>query len=179
MHLWLCGVYSNFNEHERTQKDYESELRFSEAVVAFLHLVKSSTQWERCAEESRYVYIYAWTKHSSGTIYVAFRQFLKIWDCPGDSGAIGAYDNNNKISTKKNWNKKKSSNKKFKFFHRGQCCACKQKAAAVQRTVGLLLIPVPAIGHLSTVQGRRSRSRRGGHGRPTFWAIFFFFSTSW
>ena len=34
-------------------------------------------------------------KHSSGTIYVAFRdpgQILKIRDCPGDSGTVGAYE---------------------------------------------------------------------------------------
>jgi len=33
-------------------------------------------------------------KHSSGTFYVAFRdpgQILKIRDCPGDSGTVGAY----------------------------------------------------------------------------------------
>ena len=33
-------------------------------------------------------------KHSSGTIYVAFRdpgQIQKIRDCPGDSGTVGAY----------------------------------------------------------------------------------------
>jgi len=33
-------------------------------------------------------------KHSSGTFYVAFQdpgQILIIWDCPGDSGTVGAY----------------------------------------------------------------------------------------
>ena len=33
-------------------------------------------------------------KDSSGTIYVAFRdpeQILKIQECPGDSGTVGAY----------------------------------------------------------------------------------------
>ena len=34
-------------------------------------------------------------KDSSGTICIAFWdlvQILKIWDCPGDSGTVGAYD---------------------------------------------------------------------------------------
>ena len=42
------------------------------------------------------LHIYAWTKHSSRTIYVAFwdlGQILKIRDCPRDSGTVGAYVN--------------------------------------------------------------------------------------
>ena len=34
-------------------------------------------------------------KDSSGTIYIAFQdwgQILKIQDCPGDSGTVGAYE---------------------------------------------------------------------------------------
>ena len=36
------------------------------------------------------------------------------------------------------------------------------------------LLQLTLANRMQLSQGRRSRSGRGGHGRPTFWAIFFF-----
>jgi len=81
MYLDYAEFTQTLMNTERTQKDKASVLQFNEAIVAFLHLVRSSTQREslhRCSAASvgaprRVTTISAWTKHSSGTIYVAFR----------------------------------------------------------------------------------------------------------
>jgi len=80
---WLCGVYSNFNEHRENTRKTKSVLQF---------------RWHRCSVASVGVprrvatYVYAWTKHSSGTIYIVFRdpgKILKIQDCSGHSRTVG------------------------------------------------------------------------------------------
>ena len=83
---WLRGVYSNFNEHrENTERLRVCTTDSGDIVAQRLAFVRRGES----------LHIYAWTKHSSGTIYVAFRdpgQILKIRDCPGDSGTVGAYE---------------------------------------------------------------------------------------
>ena len=57
---WLRGVYSNFNEHRENTERQSLYYDSGDIVAQRLALVR----------RGKSLHIYAWTRHSSGTIYV-------------------------------------------------------------------------------------------------------------